>query len=411
MRRALLLVLLIAAVPATAAATGLAVTREHVRGDVYHYTFDLRVGDGPNARLAIHRVVSERAPWRPRRAGSAILFTHGDFSGFWSNFHLMAPWLAERSVDVWGLDRRYVQAPAEGADVSDFEDMGVEQMVQDIGTALAFARSIRFLTDGSPERIVLSGFSRGALLTYIYAAVEGGRPAWQRQLKGIVPLDVYAAISPANPGLKAQFCAFAAFEYELVAAGEVDSRNDIVIELANLARSAPDEPTPFGDFFPGRTNRGAFLDAAGITYATLFGATPWYHLAAPTLDGDGVVTGLSESDEAVILDWFAASPVHSSMREAADTDAYLCGEAPLPIDAPLSNIRVPVLAILAAGGYGDRAIYTTTQLGSSDVTVHLVRHQAVGDEVLDVGHGDLLFGRTAATDAWQPLLSWLRDHE
>ena len=39
------------------------VDRTHVVGDVYHHRFTLRLGNTPNARIRLHRVVRERAPW------------------------------------------------------------------------------------------------------------------------------------------------------------------------------------------------------------------------------------------------------------------------------------------------------------------------------------------------------------
>jgi pimeloyl-ACP methyl ester carboxylesterase len=402
-------VLVVTATTGHALAEG--VTREHVRGDVHHYRFSVRVGDGPNARVAIHRVVREKLPWIPRRARTAILFNHGDFATFDSNFPYLAPWLAERGVDVWGLDRRYTQAPAgDDADVSDFAEMGVVQMVHDLGAALAFARGVRLLTDASVDQMVLSGFSRGGQLAYVYAAVEGQRPPWQRHVKGLVSLDSSAKTAPEDDDIRQIFCIFAESEYDAVAAGFVDSPNGFAIDAGSLALTAPDEQTPYQLFFPGYTNQEVFLEFAGKT-AQFFPAAPWYHLAAPFLDAAGVVTGLRDSDEVVIKTWFASAPYHSSMLEAADTDALICDQAPLPIDAPLSSIRVPLLAVLAAGGYGEKGLYTTTQVGSTDVTTLLVRKLAAGSEAEDYGHGDLLFARDADVRVWRPLLSWLRARE
>src|SRR5690242_9394818 len=65
---------------------GITITRDHIAGDVYHYGFVIPVGDTPNATIAVHRVVRERAPWIPRRTTRAVMMLHGDFANFASNF-------------------------------------------------------------------------------------------------------------------------------------------------------------------------------------------------------------------------------------------------------------------------------------------------------------------------------------
>jgi hypothetical protein len=392
---------------------GVQVTREPVTGDVFHYSFSVRVGDGPNARLPIHRVVRERAPWLPRRATAAVMLLHGDFATFVTNFAPvlgdppssatgLATWLAEHDIAVWGTDRRWTVAPETGADVSDFDAMGVDQELGDIGAALAFARGVRLATDASADRMTLIGFSRGGELAYFYASREATRPAALRHIKGLVPLDVYVSLSPADEDLRQTFCEFARAEYDLLAAGEVDSPNDFQVTVGRLALSAPDDPSPFN---PARTNRGVMLRFVGRTFG-VFPAAPLYHLSAPVLDGTNV-TGLRLSSEDAVARWLAGAAPHQSMREAADTDALTCGDPPLPASVPLSRIRVPLLLIAAAGGYGEHAVFSTTQVGSTDVTAMVIRQLPVEREAEDFGHADLLFAPDAVSLAWQPLLAWL----
>jgi hypothetical protein len=363
----------------------------------------LRVGDGPNAQVAIHRVVRERAPWWPRRTAHAILANHGDFATFTTNFMPggtgMAAWLAARDIDVWGLDRRWTQAPLDG-DLSDFDAMSLDQELDDVGIALAFVRAVRM----SPEQITLVGFSRGGELGYFYASREATRPAWQRHVSGIVPLDVYASVSPADEDIRQFWCANAAAEYDYLAQGVTDSPNSFQIDLGGGALNAPDAPN---DIFtdPPLTNREAMLLLVGQTYL-FFPASPLYHLSAPVVDADGTATALRVSDETVIDTWLASAPPHESMREAADTDQLLCENTELP----LSRIHVPVFLIGAAGGYGAHAIYSTTQVSSTDVTTLILRQLSPQDEAEDLGHGDLLYAPAAPQLAWQPLLHWLQEH-
>lgn len=395
---------------------GVQVTREPIAGDVVHYSFTLRMGDGPNARVRIHRVVRERAPWLPRRTRSAVMMLHGDFATFITNFVPvlgdppssatgLATWLAERDIDVWGVDRRWTLAPETGADLSDFDAMGLDQELDDIGAALTFARGVRLVTDASVDRMTLIGFSRGGELAYFYASRDAARPAALRHVKGLVPLDVYTSLSPADEDLRQLFCGFAVGEYDALTQGLVDTPNDFQILAGRGALSAPDDPFPLN---PARTNRQVMLRLAGRTYI-FFPATPLYHLNAPVLDGVDP-TGLRLSSEDVVAHWLAQSAPHESMREAADTDALTCGDPPLPLDVPLSRIRVPLLLIAAAGGYGDHALFSTTQVSSTDVTTMVIRQLPPEREAEDFGHADLLFAPDAVQLAWQPLLAWLGRH-
>ncbi|MFN0247378.1 MAG: hypothetical protein ACKV2T_10870 [Kofleriaceae bacterium] len=384
------------------------VTRTHIRGDVYHHTYVVRVGDGPNAELAIHRVVRERAPWIPRSTTDGIMLMHGDFARFPTNFAPagggMAAYLAERGIDVWGFDRRWTRAPEGEADVSDFDAMGIDQEIDDVGIALAFARGVRLLSGSGAGRMVLSGFSRGGQLAYYYASREANRPL--RHVKGLVPLDVYVTPPPADEDIRQYFCDLAASEYATLDAGITDGPNDFIITSGRRALADPNGPSQFPGFKP--TNRDMTLWIAGQTYE-IFTPNPNYHLAGPTRDETGTPTGLRFSPETAIWQWFADAAPHQSIREQADSDAITCGDAP-PVDVPLSRIRVPLLLIAAAGGYGDRAVFSTTQVSSTDVSTLVIRRLAPEQELEDFGHGDLLFASDAPALAWDPLLAWLRTH-
>jgi hypothetical protein len=380
-------------------AVSLAFSREHVVADVYHYTATVPVGTQPNAALRIHRIVREVAPFVPRRTSHAAMLLHGDFATFATNFVGLAPYLAAQNIDVWGLDRRWT-LPAPDDDVSDLGEMTVTQELDDLRKALALARLVR----GSDDRLALVGFSHGAELAYLYASVEAARPASQRHVNAIVPLDWYGGFGPDQADLRAATCDVAAWEYDQVAQGNTDATNDFVITLGQLAASAPDDPSPFN---PARTNRQVALRYAGQTY--VFGTlSPTYHFLAPIIGANGLPSGLSKTSEAAAFAWFAGSPLHESMIEGGDFDAQLCGDGTTPIDAPLSRIRVPVFYIGAAGGTGDGGLPATTQVASSDVTTLVV--SVTGDVLTDYGHGDLLYAGDAPARVWHPLASWLAHH-
>ncbi|UQA63919.1 hypothetical protein E8A73_036990 [Polyangium aurulentum] len=346
------------------------------------------------------------------------MLLHGDFATFTTNFapslmsdaaqpdHALAVYLAERGIDVWGLDRRWTTAPKDGADFSDFADMGVAQAVSDTGNALIFARSIRTLTGAGEDRMILGGFSSGAQITYLYAAEETQKEPEKRQIKGIVPIDIYAKLAPADEALRQGACETAAQERALVEKGEVDSDNSAFFQpLGELAVSAPADPSPF---FDGYTNRDAMLGIVTQTYL-IYEPKPKYHLVAGAFE-NGAPTGLHYAPEALITDWLIHSPPHQALVESAERGAVWCGEAPLPIADHLADIEVPIFYLGAAGGFGDHGLHTTTVVGSTDVTTHVVRRLAVEQEPEDYGHADLLYATDAPELAWAPLEKWLLAH-
>ena len=392
--------------------------REQVSGDVYHYSFLVKVGDTANARVRVHRIVREDAPWKARPAARAILLLHGDFATFTTNFapsltssaaqpdHGLAIYLAQRGIDVWGLDRRWTTAPKEGADVSDFADMGVVQAVSDTGRALLFARTLRGLTGAGKDPMFLGGFSSGAQITYLHAAEETQKQPAQRHVKGIVPIDIYAKVAPEDTASKQVACDSAAQERDLVAQGEVDSDNSAFFQpLGELAASAPADPSPFYD---GYTNREVMLGFVTQTYR-FYEPKPKYHLIAGAFT-DGAPTDVQYTSEALINDWLAHSPPHQALVESADRNALWCGEAPLPLGDHLAEVTVPLFYLGAAGGFGDHGLYSTTVVGSTDVTTHVVRRLPIENEPEDFGHADLLYADDAPALAWEPLSQWLLAH-
>jgi hypothetical protein len=388
---------------AGAAASPPPVTRELVGGDIWRYSFTVPVGDGPNAHICIHRVVRERSAWRPRATPHAVVLLHGDFSQFPDSFGDMAAFLAAGGIDVWGVDARWTTAPAEGADLSDFDAMTIGQRIADTELALTFARVTRLLTGSGFEPVTLSGFSRGAHLAYLVASVDAARPAWQRNVKALAPLDSWAAIDPANTAAAADACIGRDLEQEVVDSGIVDSDNFFQIDLGTLALTDPDGPSPNPRF----TNLGRMRNFVGRTWL-VFAPTPFYHLAAGVIV-DNTVTALRESSDEDLATWLAAAAPHQPWRESLGFSTLLCGQPPLPVDAPLGRITVPLLYIGAAGGYGDDALYTTTLVGSTDVTTLVLRLPTLPDEQ-QIGHADLLFGRDAPALVWSPLAAWIVAH-
>jgi hypothetical protein len=59
---------------------------------------------------------------------------------------------------------------------------------------------------------------------------------------------------------------------------------------------------------------------------------------------------------------------------------------------------------------GPAGVYSTTLLGSRDVTTRIVSLKPAGQEANDYGHWDLWLADNAAKLVWQPILDWLKKH-
>jgi hypothetical protein len=402
------------AASAETAITIVGVQRQVAFDDVAHYTVVMRVGSGPNAEIAIHRVVRERAPWLPRRLGSAVMLLHGDFSTFPSNFlpaaegaapasHGLAGYLATQDIDVWGFDRRWTRTPADATDFSGYETMGLAADLDDTGRALAFARAARAIGGSGAGRLTLGGFSHGAQIAYEYAGAESQKPAGLRHVEALVPIDIYDRLSPEDDALRQDACATRDDELAQIQAYGAAGENSFFGLIGNLAKTAPDDPSPI---FDGKTNREAVLAFMGKTWA-FYAPTDNYHLAGGVLSGK-FITSFRYSPEERIDDWLAAAPPFQSVLESADLDSIWCGDAPRPVPDHLADIHVPLFYLGAKGGFGDHGLYTVAQVGSSDVTTLVVSAPDAPQEREDWGHGDLLYGDDAPQLAWQPLAAWVK---
>lgn len=406
-----------AAASADSAAEVVSLSREVVTGDVAHYTIVLRVGDTPSAEVAIHRVVRERSPWVPRRASSAILLLHGDFATFSSTFlspgeapagqasHGLSAYLASQGVDVWGADRRWTRAPIDAADLSDFDGMDLSQAITDTGLALGFARGVRAISGNGFGRIALGGFSHGGQIAYEYAAAESQKPLGQRHVKALVPIDIYAAVPPGDEDARLSACANRDFEREMVDLGFAAGENSFFALMAELDRTAPDDPSPI---FPNRTNHDGLLNFVGRTWV-FYAPTANYHLAGGFLSGKSI-TSLRYSPQARIDDWLAGAPAFQSNLESADLDAIWCADGPRPVPDHLADIHVPIFYLGAAGGFGDAGLASLALTGSSDVTTLVISSLPAEQQREDYGHADLLFSDEAAALTWQPLAAWIQSH-
>ncbi len=399
-----------------------AVTRRVITGNVVEYSFQVRTGAGEHDLIGLHRVVRESAPSVPARARQAILFVHGgtwDFdSAFLANLavpgaspeHAAPVFLAEHGIDVWGIDQGWTLVPAATTDFTFFKGWGLERDARDVGIALAVARSVRLATGNGLGKMDLLAWSRGGQVGYAYLNAETQVPSSLRQVNGFVPVDIF--VKSDDPMIRQAACVRVAANQALLDAGTYQGAVGGINLFGDLALTNPTGPT-FVPILPGFNNRQAALMFGSATYALIPAGqsfTPFYHFVGGTFDSQGFPTGLSYTPEAA---WFhfqeGASP-YAPLQIGRDGDTLTCDQQDVPWDDHLSEITVPVLYLGAAGGVGDLGIYSTTLLGSRDVTLHVVRLLPPDQPTFDIGHVDIWNATDAPRLFWQPLLEWIVGH-
>lgn len=407
----------IAAEPAACAVS--AIERRALAGGVAEYTFTLTTGSGPFEAIDLHRVVRERAPWLPEAGAPGIVLVHGDAWDFRAAFFAGAAapdaatlpvWLAQRGVDVWGVDLRWTRVPAATADFSFMAGWGFATDLADLDAGLAAARAARRVTGSGPGPVHLLGWSRGAQLGYAFLSHEAGKPEGERHVAGYVPVDVY--LKTDDPTLRANACTRAAGLAATLAGGTFHDQTGVLLNaIGTLAAVAPDGPSPI---LPGLSNRQVGLLAGGATFLFFppgLAPVPHYHFTGAAFDATtSLPTALLYTPEARWIDSLRGTAPYEPVRLLFEADTLICDEVDLPFDDRFAEVTVPVLYVGAAGGFGTTGLHTTTLLGSSDVEsliVSVVPPEAV---LVDWGHADLFQAAEAPQMVFQPLLDWLLAH-
>lgn len=391
-------------------------------GDVVAYSFFLKVGPGDFDLIRLHRVVRERTLCQPQVAQKAMFLLHGATVDFRTSFlpstlsahapaeQSFAIFLAQRGIDVWGLDMRSTLIPATVTDFAFMQDWNYATNIHDITVSLALARWLRNLTGTGFQKMSLLGWSNGGMLSYAYANHETRFPIGRRHVKGLIPVDITFNFSPDDEALRQAACTRAAvLKTVFLDAGifQDDERASKTIGL--LAETAPDDPSPFA---PGLTNRTVVLLGGAATWQAQFlpefpPFVPFYHTLAGQFDPvSGLPIDFTYTRPFYVFDLLQEFPAWWVWREFFELNALQCNELDLPYDDHLAEVRIPVLYVGARGGFGEHGDYSTTLLGSRDVTTMNI--SLLPEQPLDFAHSDLFWADNAPTVAWEPIYNWVR---
>jgi hypothetical protein len=187
------------------------------------------------------------------------------------------------------------------------------------------------------------------------------------------------------------------------------SDNTAYAGLGTLAETDPEAESPI--YGPPYTNRQASLTEGAAVFQFGGTFTPWYHFVGgvfPDDDTTQIPTGLRFTSSTRWNRFLAGGSPYEPFKLIADTSAVTCADGSTPtFDAQLNQVRVPVLYVGAAGGFGTYGLYTLGLLGTHDAESIVVRRRPPGQEELDFGHVDLFKARDADRLVWQPIANWL----
>lgn len=387
--------------------------REVVAGDIAHYTLVLAVGPGQYDVIGLHRVVRERRPCVPIRSPKSLFLVHGMGKDFVGNFmpgrkSLQVPddfgfavWLAQHDLDVWGIDNSYTLVPVGPEDFGFAADWGMDKSVDDIGVGIEIARLVRLFTGNGYRKMILTGYSQGAVMGYAFLNGQTQLPPGRRSVAAFVPIDW--GLDFDNPEQAQSECEYLFGYVQLYQDGIYgfyDDPDGFYASLGHLAQTDPDGPSPH---FEGFTNMEVFLffTAVPTPPATM-------HFWAASFTDDGVPIALSYTTPLMATEfWIHWAPMHPPTHLWADFYSMLC--EPSVWESHLGEIDMPVFSLEAAGGGGPGMASTLDRLTSADVTRHVVQLLPPEDILLDFGHVDLFTAESAPALAWQPLFDWIEN--
>ncbi|MEE4311609.1 MAG: hypothetical protein V2J62_07035 [candidate division KSB1 bacterium] len=385
--------------------------KEHITGQIFHYKFQVRTGPGPYDIIGIHRVVKERWYSFPIYTKKTFFFQHGDAKDFegmvlpgLGNANTpdgfgLAVFLAERNIDVWGIDQAWTLVPEGTADLSFMKDWGLQRQVDDLNIGIEIARYARLFSGSGFNKMILCGYSSGVVTGYALLNAETQLPPAERQVKGYIPVDL--GIKIVDPYLQQFFADFYFTVKDAINSGIY--HEDVPFRpIGMLARNDPDGASPI---FDGFTNlQTALFFGAG----QVFGPDAWFHYLAGTLE-EGMPVDLNLVTLDQWLDFLESAPVYEPYLFEAEYAAVFSDAADLPFDDYLSQIDVPILNVAAAGGIGELSKYGTGLLGSTDVE-HLIVSIGAPSLAEEFGHIDLFIARNAPELVWNPIKRWIKKH-
>ncbi|WP_372752388.1 hypothetical protein [Labilibaculum sp.] len=380
--------------------------RENLGNNIAHYTFDVRVGNGEFDLIRIHRLVSEKHPFRPVKTTGDIFMIHGaiqDFDDIFLtagadviNSETSAPYyLATNKIDVWGIDLAWTKVPIETTDFAFMEGWGVEKDINHTKLAMKIARLIRGFSGQGFSKMNLLGFSYGVHVAYGSAALETQMHPIAKDIKGLIPVD--SQLKSNDPSIIESKCEAANYQMNLINEGEFHNPWGVgLIGLAELALNAPNDASPVPDF-AGLTNLQV-MNAIGSDRSA-----GWHFLGGTPFE-------LYYSDPYRFVSLCVGLSAHMPRQMFYEMAATSCPSLDVSYDDHLGDIEIPIFYISAEGGVGGGDDYTASLTQSNDLS-HLNVIDETRETEVNIGHADLWMGYDSKDLMWEKLHAWLITHK
>ena len=377
---------------------------------VVEWSATVPTGPGRYDRIGLHRVTTAGAA----RSHVGVLLAHGDVWGFDSAFlgspdtaHSLPVLLARRGIDVWGIDFGWTLVPREETDFGFMRDWGIQRDIDDLRLALTVARGLRAVSGAGTSRLALLGWSRGGWTGYGLLDQEAALPPSDREAGAFVSVD--NLYKTDNADTRALTCSAAQALREAIAGGDYVADDTAFADLGLLADADPDAESPI--FGAPYSNLQASLTEGAAPFQFGGTLTPWYHFVGgvfPHGDTTQIPLGLRFTSVVRWDRFLAGGSPYEPLKLVADASAISCADGSTArFDAHLNQVRVPVLYVGAAGGFGTYGLHTLSLLGTRDIESRIVRLRPPGQETTDFGHVDLFHARDADQLVWRPIANWL----
>lgn len=386
------------------------VERHVLTGDIVHYQFRVRVGQGKHDVIGIHRVVRETTPHNPIRTFDNLFLLHGDFKDFTGSWlpggstrpdFGLAVYLAQRNVDVWGIDQAWTLVPASETNFDFMKDWGIQRQAEDLSAGIEVARRLRAITGNGYEPMLLMAWSSGAPTGFALLNQETRLPAAKRKIRAFIPVD--QGVITNDPAWNDLMCAVVASYQATIDGGQYQDFNPLP-PFGVPALQAPNAPS---QLINGFTNLQAALALGTLPIYDGFNT----HLWAGIFDENGVPTGLQYTKEKLVIDFMVNAPPYEPLAFERDEYITSCSQYNVSWDDRLRQIRVPILWVQAGNaGFGYGGVHTLDVLGTNDLTRLSISLHPPDEALLDFAHVDLFTAENAPDLVWRPMLNWVRQH-
>lgn len=391
------------------------VERTVIGEDIVHYTFEVTVDRGPFGKILVHRFIREPEPHHPIPNVEGILLLPGSPATVMGTFgislissgttwdHSLAVYLAKNNIDVWGMDYAWSLVPEKRKNFEFMKDWTIVKDARYAAAALSLARSIRESTGQGTGKLTLLGHSWGVTVGFSVLSEETQKPDELQNVGAFIPMDYGLKLSENYSALREEFCA-EADQYQAMWDSGVyaDNLGVFLNYIGWLAETNPEAPS---DIIPGFNNYQTLLYNADIPDA------PWlWHLCGVYFDNNGYPIDFRFTEPQLVLDLFQAFAPYWPVKAEWEDVALKCGEVNVSGFEYMDQIKVPILYVGAAGGFGEAGYYTLMLTQSADITQFTVQMLPPEDRGYDFGHGDLITANDAENLVWKPILDWINAH-